>query len=628
MNPLLPAQSSNEEKTTASDEVYEADIRPSDQISQQPRVIDSRYSPADSTGLGSPPSDYAPIRPISVEGPIAVPGGVQGGTLADPAQSAKKPSKRKLFVVLAAVFVGLMSSSAAAYLGYYQPNKPENLWGSALVNTGKGYDELVTYAGNTSSTKSWNYSGTFKTAGSMVADGKFEGKSSDKASQNTASISASGIKLDIDVRTLPSAVSTPDVYIKVNGLQGLGALLGGGQTDSALDKSLSGINNQWYVIDHTLFDQYLKGSSKDLQYTAKDVTDVLTAVGKSTKKYVFTSDTGKMVVKPTQNIGKEKLGGRDVYHYKVAVNKKNLDAYLNELCTDIKDTKYGKLISAKEADGKNQCEGLKDATKNVKDGDTADAWVDTRTKLVHKIRFTDKKNKANYFDIGQDYQGKAELPFSLAAHSASDGSTTDARLNMTFNKDTKIVKLDGSYGEKDKTADIQSGNLEMMIKPEKGLLTVQKPAGAKNLLELLAGLGLGDALNGLDTGSESATTEPEPAQNATMQSKSRDTERKTDLSSIRAQLEASYSETGSYPDIKSLNDPAWRAINMKSLSKEALKDPQGTDYFMSATVSPKVYAYSATTTGKTACKNSANDCQLYTLTATYEGGGTYELSSL
>lgn len=114
-----------------------------------------------------------------------------------------------------------------------------------------------------------------------------------------------------------------------------------------------------------------------------------------------------------------------------------------------------------------------------------------------------------------------------------------------------------------------------------------------------------------------------------IQQKARNTERQTDVKAIHGQVEAYYAQNGRYPTLGNLNDGTWRTANMKGLDTEALKDPKGSASTLVATAAANSYAYAVfASDGTTACDNTTTDCAVYTLTATYEGGGTFAKSNL
>jgi type IV pilus assembly protein PilA len=117
-----------------------------------------------------------------------------------------------------------------------------------------------------------------------------------------------------------------------------------------------------------------------------------------------------------------------------------------------------------------------------------------------------------------------------------------------------------------------------------------------------------------------------------IQQKARNTERQTDIKAIHGQVEAYYAQNGRYPTLDNMNNVSptdFRTVNMKGLDEEALTDPKGGgSTTLAAAPAANVYSYAVTATGGGACDNSTNDCAEYTLTATNEGGGTFEKSNL
>lgn len=110
-----------------------------------------------------------------------------------------------------------------------------------------------------------------------------------------------------------------------------------------------------------------------------------------------------------------------------------------------------------------------------------------------------------------------------------------------------------------------------------------------------------------------------------IQQKARDTERKTDINAVHVLVEAYQAESGKYPTLANINDADFRAANLKGLDPAALQDPKGTAQTLVDTPAANEYSYVPTPAD---CDNATADCTSYTLTATLEGGGTYEKKSL
>lgn len=106
------------------------------------------------------------------------------------------------------------------------------------------------------------------------------------------------------------------------------------------------------------------------------------------------------------------------------------------------------------------------------------------------------------------------------------------------------------------------------------------------------------------------------------------TERKNDINALRVGLESYYSQYGKYPTLADVNNPGWRAQNMKDLSREDLRDPESKNYTLAAKPGKNVYAYAVASTTGRACDDVKIICTQYTLTATLAGGGTYSEENL
>lgn len=523
-------------------------------------------------------------------------------------QPAKRRLLKKPVLIAGLTTLVLLGGSAAAYFGYYVPNKPQNVWSRALVNTGKGYDKLAEYSQNQFGAKAGGVSlkGSYKITGLAVADGTFEGKSDSSNGEFTGSLSASGVKVNLDTRIIKSASGSPDIYFKIDGLKGIGTLFSG--AGSQYEKALNGIDGSWYFIDHTLFDQYASGANSSLQITQDDVHSVLKAVGDASKQNVFTNDPAKMAFSVKQNIGKEKQDGRNVYHYKAAVNKENLKQYVSALCDNLKNSNLKKFFNgdSKQVTSALGCDTANTAVANFDDKRTADVWVDLRTKLIHKVRFTDTNNKDNYFDVGQDYQGGDNFPFNLSFHSKSSGTTTTGDINLGLNMKTNTLNVKGSV--KDNGADNLGGSLDFSVSPNSSKVNVEKPANAKTLIQLLNDFGFSDFFSGAGTGSNAA-----------------DTERKTEINALHGQIEAYDAQNGFYPMLANINDPAFRAKNFAGLDAATLQDPSGSTAKLGASPAAHIYSYQALPAG---CDNLKTKCTDYTLTATLDSGGTYVKQAL
>lgn len=112
-----------------------------------------------------------------------------------------------------------------------------------------------------------------------------------------------------------------------------------------------------------------------------------------------------------------------------------------------------------------------------------------------------------------------------------------------------------------------------------------------------------------------------------IQRNARNRTREADINALHGQLEYYYGQNDNYPTLGNLNDATFRSNNLKGLDDGALTDPQdATSGQLVAAPQAGGYSYEATPAN---CDNASNgDCTGYTLTATYEGSGTYAKNSL
>lgn len=105
-------------------------------------------------------------------------------------------------------------------------------------------------------------------------------------------------------------------------------------------------------------------------------------------------------------------------------------------------------------------------------------------------------------------------------------------------------------------------------------------------------------------------------------------ERQRDIDELRVEIEAYFSQYNHYPTLNNMNNEPWRHTNMKGLEKEVMRDPGGSSYQLSATPTKNIYAYNVTSTKGKSCDDIHTICTEYTLTATFQGDGTYTKKNL
>ncbi|QQS18529.1 hypothetical protein IPL68_00200 [Candidatus Saccharibacteria bacterium] len=112
-----------------------------------------------------------------------------------------------------------------------------------------------------------------------------------------------------------------------------------------------------------------------------------------------------------------------------------------------------------------------------------------------------------------------------------------------------------------------------------------------------------------------------------VQYKSNDNERQTDINILRSHLEAYYAQYGNYPTLVQVNNETWRATNMKGLDAESLSDPENqTNQILADRPIAKRYSYAPKTKGNVRCVVET-ECNSYVVTATLSDGDEYSQSS-
>jgi hypothetical protein len=168
------------------------------------------------------------------------------------------------------------------------------------------------------------------------------------------------------------------------------------------------------------------------------------------------------------NVGKEKLDDRNTYHYKVGYNKEHLKAYVTALKDEAKKTKLNDYLK-QEGKSFEDAISFNDAIKEIDGYDgkgTADVWVDMKTKLIRKVRFTDSKDPKGYFDISLKYNGGDIYPFVFAVHSEEGGQVIDGNFGVSYNTDKNSADITADFKTpKSETSPASSGSLKLTAVP-------------------------------------------------------------------------------------------------------------------------------------------------------------------
>lgn len=123
---------------------------------------------------------------------------------------------------------------------------------------------------------------------------------------------------------------------------------------------------------------------------------------------------------------------------------------------------------------------------------------------------------------------------------------------------------------------------------------------------------------------------------AAVRQKSRDDQRRSDITSLQYAVQSYFAQTGQYPTADQLNNSSFRKRNIPNLADSALKDPRwntknsncaldGTPVLESFTPPTSgCYGYTVTPAN---CDNKTTACTGYQLTARLESGSLFSKSS-
>ena len=597
---------------------------PGVQPTYQPPPPSPRPQPGDSNAPGNtvrpassphaqalPPSQNMPqTRPVDTSN-FFQPDSPQPSSLGPDTGGKKK----KLLMSVAGVTI--ICLGLGWLFGFYLPNKPQNVWRTGLDRTGSVINDLViasTEKDKLEQIKKNELTGSLEINGGGTSfSGSFSTKYDTKKSDSRLDIrykDASSQEKKFSTKLLselPDNTDLPNVYFQLSGLDLLGV--------GALFPSIEGYDGKWISVSS----EYLKSiqppeAQKELKkkqknnVTKTDVAELARIVSSATQEYVFTSDTDKSVLVQKQFVGTEKLDdGTTANHYVASFNKANAGKYCEALIDRFMSAdSFKKLPGVNpdniERDKQKTIKSCQDSAKrDIKDSYTFDVWIDKKLKIIHKIRFTDEKEKGTYIEVGQDFRGGDELPLFVVFH--SDKGKYDAKLTLDVDtaKSTSKGSFDLSYdGDPKYTA-----KASFEFKPYAGEINVEKPANAIPIERVFKQLGF------------------DPVKTvAAVNSKAEDTKRKNDINSIYSQLEIYYAKNGYYPSLDQVNTPSWRSANFRGLDSSALKDPLATSAILAPTASKVQYGYAPS-----GCNATGQKCSSYTLVAVLSSGKIFAKKS-
>lgn len=408
---------------------------------------------------------------------------------------------KKPLVVAGAALAAAVLVGGGLVFGLYLPNTPGNVFSAGLENTGKVFDKAVTYTQDEQKYDGADLDGSMKVKSPGASFDVTFNASYDKNANATGSMNADvlGAKVSADFRSVHLQDNTsPDMYFRVNGIKNY--------LDTAGLQSMDRLDGQWITVDHTLIDTYvanLEGdaSGSSFSFPTYDQThDAMLKAQDVNKRYIFTTNATTAVLKNKKFIKTESVNGRSANHYQVGYDKSHLEAYVTDLGKALDGSKLNDWAK-KSNNGKSLSQVMdiaamkEDISKNADSNYAFDLWVDTGTKLVSKLVFTDPQDSSSTITFAQSYTGGDELPMSIAFIGKDDsGNPETLSLDETLNLKTHTAKAASTVSAKDDSG-TTTVNVAVNVAPRTSAVKVTAPSGSVQIVDLLNELGLGGMLS-------------------------------------------------------------------------------------------------------------------------------------
>lgn len=472
---------------------------PINQPSTTPGTNSPPQPPADMSinPSSNPPQSPAltPVGPDQVDPPTdaAKPEITVGSRPATDSNPPKPPRDNKKLVFVLGV-VGFIAAVGGYIFGMYLPSQPDYVWSTGLSNSGKVIEKVtdkLTEKNNLEKVKKTELiiTGDIKGDGydySANLNSKFDDdKSTTSANVNAGDGSVEKLDLRAEILTeIPAGKIYPDIYFKVSGLKNVS------QMD--ISDTYGEFDDKWFHVSSQYLEsiyQSMGGSEpkKDQTITSSDTAEFIKIISKTNQEYLFTSDKNKAVLINKGFKGKETVNGVQAFKYEVGVDKQHAKDYCRALTNRLLDSALVKKLAAEDE------ESLKDSKADVekdcnesaddfaKEDEKLEAWVDTKHRIIHKIRKYSGSDKTVYTEVGQIYKGGDNLSVFFVTH--NDAEQLDTKL--TLDLDSKDLISKGTYTatkKSDKQFEIKA---TIEVKPHSGEVKVVKPEGAIDIRELL-----------------------------------------------------------------------------------------------------------------------------------------------
>lgn len=493
----------------------------------EPQTITPTVTPQP---VASQPAVIEPTAqaPAPVGQPVATAPSPTGPSPVTPTPVSGGSKKNLAFGLIAAALV------VGGALGYYflsvVPNKPENVWRTGLSRSGEVTNKLVVEAIETEKREKIEQSkisGTFEfksgeSDNEFVMSGDVNSLFDLKRSNSSLSLKVDpsadapegteGLDLKAEVISeITDESNYPNLYFKVTGLEYYAAMLG---------EDFMKYDGRWIAMTSDYFENQAKqyGAPEveteetgvsDL--TAEEVSNMVKAVSDTAVEYVFTDDESKGIIRQKEFVGKEDSDGINAYHYKAGIKVDNLQkackALINNVFAVSGFEKFFGGDSAKK--DKARDDALESCDEEISEEDrkeaedyTFDLWVDSKYKLLHKIRFAEENKPDSYFEVGQTYTGGEDITFFMNVIAKNDDGVVE--VNNTLKANYKTWKTEYSLDASGKGF---SGSAKVTMEPYYEDIDTARPDDAIDISEVFGPVVEGTTqANGPTQGSSPLTT--------------------------------------------------------------------------------------------------------------------------
>ncbi|MDZ7744785.1 MAG: hypothetical protein U5K77_03470 [Candidatus Saccharibacteria bacterium] len=494
----------NQQAQESTDSTNEQSVQPDQTIqpqnpTNQPTGLDSDPVESSDTSKPAESTSAEPAQSATGELPSQDKPDVQNSTpsLGTP-EVAKQPEpinkKKKMSLKVAiAITISLLALGAAGVFGWYIPNRPENVWAAGMERSGEAFEEIVLSSVEQESLdtlKSMDFSAQLDAAfeGGIIT-GSMSARYTDEVIDSSLAfdLSADGENASMEVDFLteqPEDAVFPDSYFRITGIDSFG-----------LDMFMPGISNydgQWIEVSgdwletsapDDIVDAFERDDQEDELLTAEELTEITQAAITPIRDRLFTSDDERAVLKMGDFKGTESLEDNvTANRYEATVDLDNAAAFCYELADSVLSTD---AVQNQEDVDSQQIEEWKSSAQESCQRDTEseiedeiEVWIDTRTKLVHKIRVTDNDNENNYTEIGQSYQGGDSVPMFMRFYEGDSGLSAEFDIETNIKTHTTQATLQFEQADNDiyVTLDFEAKPLgsEFEIEPPSDTVPIQQ----------------------------------------------------------------------------------------------------------------------------------------------------------